>query len=259
LVLFTIDFCSQDASAQVLSEIKIAHDGADTIPDHDNARGIELLNRLVGTAAPLEDYQQKISILPDELLNNATSVRDQVVGAVRTRKRHDLVVVASLVDRVPNLGGLCRTCEIFNCAKLVVHDKSVVQDPVFTAISVTAHQWLPIEEVRESRVAAYLAEQKRAGYTILALEQTANSQSLEKFKFPSRAVILLGKEREGIPVHLISLVDACIEIPQFGLVRSLNVHVSGAILMWTYVRQHCLEGNAGESAQQVIAALPKLH
>jgi tRNA(Leu) C34 or U34 (ribose-2'-O)-methylase TrmL len=79
--------------------------------------------------------------------------------------------------------------------------------------------------------------------------------SLERFRFPSRAVILLGKEREGIPVHLIRLVDACIEIPQFGLIRSLNVHVSGAILMWSYVRQHCLNGPASESAAMAMAGV----
>lgn len=28
--------------------------------------------------------------------------------------------MASLVDRVPNLAGLCRTCEIFNASELVV-------------------------------------------------------------------------------------------------------------------------------------------
>ena len=30
-----------------------------------------------------------------------------------------------------------------------------------------------------------------------------------------------GKEKEGIPVELLQLVDCCIEIPQFGVVRKL--------------------------------------
>ena len=36
-------------------------------------------------------------------------------GAQDDRKRsagYDLIVVATLVDRLPNLGGLCRTCEV---------------------------------------------------------------------------------------------------------------------------------------------------
>jgi hypothetical protein len=85
-----------------------------------------------------------------------------------------------LAPRLPR-AQLCRTCEIFNCARLVVHDRGVLDEPGFASIAVTAHHWLPIEEVRESRVAAYLQQQKRAGYTILALEQTAHSGTHSSF------------------------------------------------------------------------------
>lgn len=34
------------------------------------------------------------------------------------------------------------------------------------------------------------------------------------------------------------LLDATVEIPQHGLIRSLNAHVSGAIGMYEYGRQH---------------------
>lgn len=41
------------------------------------------------------------------------------------RRRNDLIVVASLIDRLPNLAGLCRTCEIFNAGLLTVHNLKV--------------------------------------------------------------------------------------------------------------------------------------
>lgn len=50
-------------------------------------------------------------------------------------------------------------------------------------------------------------------------------------------VLVLGREKEGIPVDIIHILDACVEIPQLGVVRSLNVHVSGAIALWEYTRQ----------------------
>lgn len=33
------------------------------------------------------------------------------------------------------------------------------------------------------------------------------------------------------------MLDGCVEIPQYGIVRSLNVHVSGAICIWEYTKQ----------------------
>ena len=54
----------------------------------------------------------------------------------------------------------------------------------------------------------------------------------------SKTVLLLGAEGTGVPAPLLGEVDACLEIPQVGLLRSLNVHVSASLVMWEYCRQH---------------------
>ena len=55
---------------------------------------------------------------------------------------------------------------------------------------------------------------------------------------PARCVLVLGKEKEGIPVEILQEVDECIEIPQFGVTRSLNVHVSAALALWEITKQN---------------------
>jgi len=79
---------------------------------------------------------------------------------------------------------------------------------------------------------------------VVGLEQTSSSVSLTKFSFPDDRpiVLLLGKEKEGIPVEFLHAVDQCIEIPQLGIIRSLNVHVSGAIAIWEQTRQKMEKG-----------------
>lgn len=105
----------------------------------------------------------------------------------------------------------------------------------------------------------WLRQRKQEGYYIVGLEQTSSSVSLANFSFPvsdnasivgkghaSRrlplqpTILLLGKEKEGIPVEFLQAVDHCIEIPQFGLIRSLNVHVSAAIAIWEFTKQGLL-------------------
>ncbi len=83
----------------------------------------------------------------------------------------------------------------------------------------------------------FLREKKRQGYVIVGVEQTSTSVSLESFLFPEKCVVVLGKEREGIPADILQLVDVCVEIPQFGVTRSLNVHVSGSLVLWEMKRQ----------------------
>ena len=82
------------------------------------------------------------------------------------------------------------------------------------------------------------------GYTLVGVEQTSESHQLHEYEFPDRAVLVLGKEMEGIPAEILSILDACVEIPQLGILRSLNVHVSGAITLYECVRQkHPLTGS----------------
>ena len=84
----------------------------------------------------------------------------------------------------------------------------------------------------------WLRQKKDEGYTIVGLEQTSTSTSLHNHQFDSKTVLLLGKEKEGIPVEYLQLVDTCLEVPQLGIIRSLNVHVTGAISIWEYTKQH---------------------
>ena len=148
-----------------------------------------------------------------------------------------LVLVASLLSKPSNLGGLARTCEIFAAERLVVPDLNCINDPAFQALSVSAHKWLKMEEVRPRLLKKFLLNMKKDGYTVVGAEQTDRSKLLNQFKFPLKTVILLGSEKEGIPRDLLSLSDVCVEIPQLGVIRSLNVHVSAAIAVWEYRKQ----------------------
>ncbi|KAI3821527.1 hypothetical protein L1987_09095 [Smallanthus sonchifolius] len=172
----------------------------------------------------------------DGLLDQSLRARNIAMGKLKAG-RQQIILVASLLDRVPNLAGLARTCEVFKAASLVVDNVNILQDKQFQLISVTAEKWVPIIEVPVSNVKGFLEKKKQEGFSILGLEQTANSVSLDKYVFPKKTVLVVGREKEGIPVELIHILDACIEIPQLGVVRSLNVHVSGAIALWEYTRQ----------------------
>ena len=102
---------------------------------------------------------------------------------------------------------------------------------------------------------------------MIGLEQTSNSVEIQDYDFPKKSVLVLGNEREGIPIDLISYFDVVCEIPQrkqvcnsmshtfithklitiysdkvvnmkSGIIRSLNVHVSAALAIWEYSRKN---------------------
>ncbi|XP_057773845.1 uncharacterized protein LOC130993110 isoform X2 [Salvia miltiorrhiza] len=182
----------------------------------------------------LLDMENEDNLL-DQLLNNRGVIDEKLKGS-----RQQIILQASLIDRIPNLAGLARTCEVFRAAGLVIANKNVLNDKQFQLISVTADKWVPIVEVPVESMKIFLEKKKQQGFAILGLEQTANSIPLDQYNFPAKTVLVLGHEKEGIPVEIIHMLDACIEIPQLGIVRSLNVHVSGALALWEYTRQQRL-------------------
>lgn len=134
------------------------------------------------------------------------------------RPYQPIIVLASLVDKVPNLAGLARTCEIFSAQSLVVRDVHVAGDHEFKNISVSAAEWMPIHECKHTTAAMldYIAARKQQGYTVVGLEQAARSLRLgsESCILPEKMVLVLGAEKEGVPVDIINECDVVIEIPQ---------------------------------------------
>lgn len=88
---------------------------------------------------------------------------------------------------------------------------------------VTAQKWVPIIEVKPAQLESFLLERRAAGYALIGVEQTARSVSIEYMEFPARAVVVLGKEKEGIPAQFLRLLDQCIEIPQLGIIRCVRL------------------------------------
>uniref|UniRef100_A0A670HPX0 tRNA (guanosine(18)-2'-O)-methyltransferase TARBP1 n=2 Tax=Podarcis muralis TaxID=64176 RepID=A0A670HPX0_PODMU len=186
------------------------------------------------------DVQKKIIPWKDSTPDLELVFQDRATKLGKANNK--LIVVASLIDKPTNLGGLCRTCEIFGVSALIVGSLHYINDKQFQYLSVSAEQWLSLIEVKPFQLADYLEQKKMEGYTIIGVEQTAKSCDLTEYCFPEKSLLLLGNEHEGIPANLIQQLDTCVEIPQQGVIRSLNVHVSGALLIWEYIRQQIVKG-----------------
>ncbi|CUM54139.1 uncharacterized protein AC631_03840 [Debaryomyces fabryi] len=154
--------------------------------------------------------------------------------------RSDLIVVSSLVDKPPNLGGICRLCDVLGAGLLTLNDINVKNHPQFKNVAVTADYWMPMLEVKPSEIISFLKEKKKEGYTLIGLEQTDKSVELNSdLKFPKKSLILLGREKEGVPGDLLAELDFCVEIKQVGVIRSMNIQTATAIIVHAYSTQHC--------------------
>lgn len=84
-----------------------------------------------------------------------------------------------------------------------------------------------------------VAALKADGYTVISVEQTVNSVSMEAF-VPSalaeggRYALVFGNEVDGVRQDVVDASDMSLEIPQFGTKHSLNVSVTVGVVLWHF-------------------------
>jgi len=94
------------------------------------------------------NLQRKILPLDSLQLSLEESVRNRQMNAAG-RKRQQLIICASLIDKTPNLAGLVRTAEIFAVDRLVIPNIKMTTMDNFNSISVGAQDWVKLEECKE--------------------------------------------------------------------------------------------------------------
>ncbi len=79
-----------------------------------------------------------------------------------------------------------------------------------------------------------LAQLKRDGFTLAAIEQAPNAVKLPDFTAPEKIVLLVGREVEGVEPEVLAQMDKILEIPMFGKKESFNVVQAAAMTLY-----HC--------------------
>lgn len=140
-----------------------------------------------------DDLKSALSktFLVDDIQKKIIPQKDEIVEEDKCRK-NDLILIATLIDSPANLGGLTRTCEIYGVNQLILSDIKIIANKEFKSLSLSSEKWVHITERKEKDLIEYLLNLKTQGYTLIGLEQTTNSQNLDKFIFPKRCVLLLG-------------------------------------------------------------------
>lgn len=72
------------------------------------------------------------------------------------------------------------------------------------------------------------------GVTVVAVEQTGNSVSLQDSQVPAKVAYILGNEVDGVSEAALQIADKVVEIPMYGTKESLNVSVAAGIILYHY-------------------------
>lgn len=86
---------------------------------------------------------------------------------------------------------------------------------------------------------------RERGYQLVAIQQSPASRPYHLATYPPRPLFLAGAEAEGLPLALREAADLIVEIPQFGVIDSLNVASAVAVVLFHW-RTQCRPSGSGE-------------
>ena len=147
------------------------------------------------------------------------------------------VVVLDNIRSLNNIGSVFRTADAFRVECIYLCGITAVPphpDIHKTALGAeNSVEW--IYEKDTMRVVTRLKEQ---GYKVYAVEQVKGSIDLMNIQLDrsGKYAVVLGNEVKGVQQAVIDQCDQSIEIPQWGTKHSLNVSVTGGIIIWEFFR-----------------------
>jgi len=160
------------------------------------------------------------------------------VDEFKQEEKTPLVVVLDNVRSLNNVGAIFRTADAFLLESIYLC--GITSTPPHPEIHKTALgaedavDWKYLENIEDA-----LIELKAKNYIIFAIEQAKGSISLQDLTLEKgrEYAVILGNEVKGVQQNIVDMCDGCIEIPQYGTKHSLNVSVSGGIVIWDFFKK----------------------
>lgn len=162
----------------------------------------------------------------------------KTVNDFQTAKKIPVVMVLDNVRSLNNVGSVFRTADAFLLE--AIHLCGITATPPHNEIHKTAlgaeesMEWTYFENTLDS-----VQDLKQNGFTVFAIEQAENAQMLDTIDLHqfNKIAFVLGNEVKGVKQEVVNECDGCIEIPQFGTKHSLNVSITGGMVIWqAYLR-----------------------
>lgn len=144
-----------------------------------------------------------------------------------------IIVVLDDIRSLHNIGSFFRTCDafliekIYLCGITATPPNKEIHKTALGATETVAWEY-------EKEVMQVVDRLKEENVKILSVEQVEGSVMLNNFTVESNVkyALFFGNEVKGVNQQVIDSSDVVIEIPQLGTKHSLNVSVSGGIVIW---------------------------
>ena len=168
----------------------------------------------------------------DYMTQFLTEERREVLRRTLSQRTHYMRIMTENMFHPQNASAIMRHCEAFGIQQIHTVEDRCKFDPSVNIVRGT-QKWVDVE--RHENTAEALAALKAEGYRIVATTPHRCSVTPETFDVTKgKFALVFGTEHAGISDEVIEAADEFLMIPMCGMVESLNVSASAAILIYMF-------------------------
>jgi len=152
-------------------------------------------------------------------------------GQEKLIKKNPIYFVLDNVLDTYNIGSMFRLADGVAATKVYICGES--EYPPNSRIhksAVGTEEWVDWEYKKETKEA--IDELKQKGVKIVVVEQDDKSINYKDFEAEFPIAIVVGHETRGVTREIVEMADTVVELPMFGVNKSLNVWGTAAIIAY---------------------------
>jgi len=195
----------------------------------------------LGTIPCMKDGR-KLVLNADQLRKGSTLLK------LRGVKKNQIYIVLDNVLDTYNIGSIFRLADAVACKKIYLcggtetpPNHRIKKASINTTEVV---DWEYCETAKEA-IANLTSEVKKMQLhlggerplQVVAVEQADESIPYDKFEYKMPICLVVGHESDGVSKEVLDICDAIVELPMFGINKSLNVVVSLGIVLYQVIEK----------------------
>ena len=169
-----------------------------------------------------------IKLNAKELRTTEPSAKD-----LKKIKKNPIFIILDNVLDTYNVGSIFRLADAVAAKKVFLCGQTETPpNPRIKKASVNTWQWVEWEYAPSAREALAKLRMENGELKIVCVEQDPKSIPYTEMKVEFPIAVVVGNETDGISKNVLKMADEIVEIPMFGVNKSLNVMVSCGIVLF---------------------------
>ena len=170
---------------------------------------------------------------------NAKELRTTPVDeeAAKSIKKNPITIILDNILDTYNVGSIFRLADAVAAERVILCGQTLTPpNSRIKKASINTTGWVNWEYAEHTIDA--VNKLKSEGVKIVAVEQDTRSKPFYQVNYEFPLAIVVGNETYGVAKDVLDIADLIVEMPMWGVNKSLNVMVSCGIILYEIMKQH---------------------